>query len=318
MKPTLISRKSCVLTRTTAFLVIFLLPCGAALIIYYWRSQDRQMRRSIGETVQFEVDNLTAAYDFYRGKVVGQVYLDLYKTQLAQDPDFMSKMAGLCVEYYRDRRHTPDQEFFDKEFADIVKEGFLGMKYLFTMVMPSDTVSELFVSSSSSEESVVYNWEAPPSILQAVEAGARARYLPGGFPELGMDADSFLYLRVESFESLNSEYAIVLVSDIHERVTAIEGFYREEGNHAILVFGIIMLVAMMFLSLISYFFLRYMIHKHITEPIDYLSSAAEEIMQGNLEVDIEVQKGEDFEGLKRAFREMVVAFRDMITRSTKE
>lgn len=315
MKTTLKSRKSRVLRRTTAFLVAFFLLCGAAIFVYYWHSQDRQMRRSIDETVQFEVENLTAAYDFYWGKIIEQVYRDLYSTYLAQDPDFTSKMAGLYVEYYREKKQTPDQEFFDKEFADIVKEGFLGMKYLFTLVMPSDIVSEPFVSSSS-DESMVYSWEAPPSILQAIEEGTRARYLPGGVPELGMDADSLLYLRVEPFESLNSEYAIVLISDIHERVAAIGDFYRDERGHAILAFGIIMLVAMMLLSLISYFFLRYMIHKHITEPIDSLSTAAEEIMQGNLDVDIEVQKGEDFEGLKKAFREMMVALRDMIDRST--
>lgn len=245
------------------------------------------------------------------------MYTELYKTQLAQDLDFMSKLAGLYVEHYQQRRQTPEQEFFDKEFADIVKESFLGMKYLFTVVMPSDIVSEPFVSSSS-EESMVYNWEIPPGILQAIEEGARARHLPGGVPELGMDADSLLYLRVIPFESLNSKCGIILVSDIHEKVTAIEGSYREERNHAILVFGIITLMAMIFLSLISYFLLRYMIHKHIAELIDYLSSAADEIMQGNPDIEIEVVEGEDFESLKRAFREMMVALRDMITKSTEK
>ncbi len=316
MEYALKSRKSRVLKRTAAFLVVFFLLCGAAIFIYYWQSQDRQMRRSIDETVQFEVDNLTEAYDYYWGRIIDQVYMDLLEKQLAQDPDFLSKMESMYVEYYREKKQTPDQEFFNREFADIVKGGFLGVKYLFCVVMPSDIVSEPFISASS-EQGMVYNWEPPGYMLQAIDEGVRSMYLPGGVPELDMNGASLLFIRVEPFKSLNSEYAIVFVADIHERVTAIEAFYGEERDKAVLVFGIIMIIAVLFLSLISYFFLRHMIRKHITEPIDYLSSAAEEIMQGNLDVEIEVTEGEDFENLKRAFREMVVALRDMINMSTR-
>jgi len=52
-----------------------------------------------------------------------------------------------------------------------------------------------------------------------------------------------------------------------------------------------------------------------TEPIDELSAAAERVMEGDLEVEITVREGEEFEGLKRVFRDMVDSIKRMIERS---
>jgi hypothetical protein len=41
-------------------------------------------------------------------------------------------------------------------------------------------------------------------------------------------------------------------------------------------------------------------------------------MEGNLDVEIIVREGEDFEGLKRVFKQMVDSIRLMIERSTGE
>jgi len=60
------------------------------------------------------------------------------------------------------------------------------------------------------------------------------------------------------------------------------------------------------------------IGKRITRPIDELSAAAEEVMEGNLDVEIEVRRGEEFEGLKRAFKDMVESFRRYIAKSVGE
>ncbi len=275
------------------------------------------MQRSIDETIQMEVENLTLAYDYYWEKIIDQVYRDLLEIQLEQDPDSLKNLDAAYVDAYREKKQTPDQKFFSQEFQDIVEGGFLGAEYLFSVVMPSDIVTEPSITTSS-EESMVYNWEIPGYLLDAIEGGEKANYLPDGIPELGIDAPTLVYIRMEPFRTLNSEYAIIIAADIHENVAAIKAFYGDERDQAILVFGIIMAVAIMLLSLISFFFLRYMIHKHITEPIDYLSTVAEEVMQGNLDVEIDVEEGEDFEGLKRAFKEMMLALRDMINKSMEE
>ncbi|MBN1288086.1 MAG: HAMP domain-containing protein [Actinobacteria bacterium] len=43
----------------------------------------------------------------------------------------------------------------------------------------------------------------------------------------------------------------------------------------------------------------------ITEPIDELADAAEQVIAGNLDMEVPVRRGEEFEGLKNAFNEML-------------
>ena len=69
---------------------------------------------------------------------------------------------------------------------------------------------------------------------------------------------------------------------------------------------------------ISFFVLSYMIRRRITEPVDQLAAAAEQINEGNLDVDIAVHEGGEFEGLERAFKQMVDSWRTYIDKSVGE
>jgi nitrogen fixation/metabolism regulation signal transduction histidine kinase len=67
--------------------------------------------------------------------------------------------------------------------------------------------------------------------------------------------------------------------------------------------------------IVTFFGLRLMIRKRITEPIDILSAKAGEVMEGNLDVYVMVHKGGEFEGLESAFKEMVESMRAYIEKS---
>ncbi|MBN2025707.1 MAG: HAMP domain-containing protein, partial [Actinobacteria bacterium] len=70
--------------------------------------------------------------------------------------------------------------------------------------------------------------------------------------------------------------------------------------------------------IITFFVLNYLIRRRITEPIDQLAAEAEEVMEGNLDVEVEVHEGGEFQNLERAFKEMVQSIRKYIIRSTGE
>ena len=103
-----------------------------------------------------------------------------------------------------------------------------------------------------------------------------------------------------------------------EKIASINKFYDEERNKINLMLWETMLISIVVAILITFFVLSYLIRKRITEPIDELFAAAEEVMEGNLDVQIEVKEGEEFEGLKRAFKEMVESFRKYIAESVGE
>ena len=100
-----------------------------------------------------------------------------------------------------------------------------------------------------------------------------------------------------------------------DSIAEIEGFYDQERNRINMVLAGVIGGSILVVFLISFFILSYLIRRRITEPIDELSAAAERVMEGDLDVNITVHEGGDFQGLERAFREMVASFRKMIARS---
>ena len=67
--------------------------------------------------------------------------------------------------------------------------------------------------------------------------------------------------------------------------------------------------------LITFFILKRMIYKQITQPIDELTAVAGEVMDGNLDLEIDIREGEEFETLKRAFLEMLESILTVVNKS---
>ena len=70
------------------------------------------------------------------------------------------------------------------------------------------------------------------------------------------------------------------------------------------------------LVLLTFLALSFLIRRQITRPANDLSAAAEQIMDGSLDVEIPIREGEELESLKHLFREMVEGFRMLIARAT--
>ena len=101
-------------------------------------------------------------------------------------------------------------------------------------------------------------------------------------------------------------------------ITSIYDFNNEERNRANLMLAGILAGSIAIIILITFFFLNHLLRKQITQPADELSTAAEEVMRGDLDVQVVVQEGEELEELKRAFNEMVDSLRRFIARSVGE
>jgi nitrogen fixation/metabolism regulation signal transduction histidine kinase len=95
-------------------------------------------------------------------------------------------------------------------------------------------------------------------------------------------------------------------------------FYSSEKNRSTAIIAAIVGGSVLLIILITFFVLSSLIRRQITKPIDALAAAAGEVMDGNLDVEVEVHPGGDFEDLERAFKEMVDSIRTYIAKSTGE
>ena len=86
-------------------------------------------------------------------------------------------------------------------------------------------------------------------------------------------------------------FAYVSVIPMQEKFDTINAFYDNGRQSLNIALGLVILVSVLAVTLITFFVLSYLIRRRITEPVDELAAAADEVMQGNLDVEIKVDEG---------------------------
>ena len=169
----------------------------------------------------------------------------------------------------------------------------------------------------ASDESLIYNWQVPQYVLEAIDNGDSHIYKEDGIPELGLQGE-YLITFNEVIGEGQFDGISISVKSMGEEVDALNAFFSDEQNKINLIMGLVLFGSIILVVLITFFILSYLIRKRITEPVDELALAAEQVNEGNLDVEIEVHEGGEFEGLERAYKEMVEGWRKIMERSIGE
>ncbi len=298
--------RSRVLYRMTAFLVILFIISGVVIFFSYRDSQNRQIRESVDARLTTYNKNVADSYEFMNRL--------LRALTLASYPDVGNLET---VNAFLEKQPTPVQGFLNGQLKTTVDAKMFGTEVGMAMIVPSSSQQQAVVVASS-DEGLIYNWQAPDYLLQAIRGGEPYIYLPNGMPELGLGDETLVLLKMG--ESAGSDFPLTFVRVVsdHDQLAAINIFYDQQRKDAGIALGLIILVSMIVLSLLSYLGLAYLIRKRINKPIDELAAAAEEVVGGNLDVEIEVRKGEEFEGLKYAFKELLGTFNAALSGSVGE
>lgn len=215
------------------------------------------------------------------------------------------------------KKYTEVQRWADAGLREMIEQGFFGALYVIVILPPTSLNPEPFVIDSNDSD-LVYKWEVPKYMVEAVEQGKGYVLLEDGVPELGLDGTQLvLFIEQESL-SPSVMYVYVSVIPFQEQLDAINAYYDNERRNVGLILGLAISLSVLAIILITFFILNYLIHKRITESIDVLAAEAEKIMEGNLDVRVKVHQGGEFEVLEHAFKEMVEGMRKYIARSIDE
>jgi methyl-accepting chemotaxis protein/preprotein translocase subunit SecG len=298
--------RSRVLYQITAFLIVLFILSGVAIFFSYRSSQNRQIQESIDSLLVTYNENVADSFKS----------MDRALRALAQ-ASFPEVGSQENINALLEEQQTPVQGLLDGELKKITDAEVLGAEVVLAMLMPSSQAQQPVVVASS-DEGLVYKWEMPGYLTRAIQDGEPYLYLPDGMPELGLADETLVLFNMGDSQSSNFPITLVSVVSIHDELVAINAFYDQQRKDASIALGLIILVSLILLSLLSYLGLAYLIRKRINQPIDELAAAAEEVIGGKLDVKIEIRKGEEFEGLKYAFRELLDTFRAMLSRSVGE
>ena len=304
------SSRSRILYQITGLIVAVLVVSGLATFLAVRDSQERLIDNSVKKLIETNADNTYSTYAYISTSLIGEMEEMLAETDTRE-----------FVQALMDERIVDAQRYINQELARIVEEGLLDIETVFILLPASQVFPETTVVNCD-DESLIYTWEVPDRVEKAMEDGEPYILMEDGIPELGLNGEYLIVLKqVESSPSQRmgmGAASMAAVIPMADSIAEIEGFYDQERNRINMVLAGVIGGSILVVFLISFFILSYLIRRRITEPIDELSAAAERVMEGDLDVNITVHEGGDFQGLERAFREMVASFRKMIARSVGE
>jgi nitrogen fixation/metabolism regulation signal transduction histidine kinase len=309
------SRRSRILYEVTGLVVILVIASGLLTFLFVNATFNRLVDKSIDKVVEEQAVTIDSGLRYVAEKESEAILGDLSQLSMQE----LVEMTRMAVE-------TGEPSDFAKDAAErmkrLVADKVLGLELVLdiTMANPPLVTKDIIIVSTEDELMMKKPPEGVLAAIAEVEAeGKTYVFLEEGMPELGLEGEYLLslYDMSELNPLFSGQWGAHFVP-MHEAVASIEDFYNSEKDRAMLIIGLIIAGSVLLVILITFFVLSSLIRKQITEPIDTLAAAAAEVMEGNLEVEVEVHEGGDFEGLERAFREMVESIKKFIARSVGE
>jgi HAMP domain-containing protein len=304
------TRRSRVLLEITVLVAVLYIVGGLAAFFIASRSFNHLAKSSTDKLIDEKAQTISSSYD-YLAELEMQLLLDNFGLG---NIDRNRLYAKLALEDPNDL--DPLQTFLNQEVAKMRESELLGLQSIF-MAVPNPMGGGL-ITFVSSDPGQLY-MQFPDEIVSAVEGGESYLLMEDGLPALGVKgAQLITFSYIASPVSSDIKVAFIGVTPMQQDIDDINKFYDDEKKDTMINYSIISVISVVLIILLTYFVLRYLIRKRITEPIDILSGEAEEVMEGNLDIDIAVHKGGEFEGLETAFKKMVESFRVYIARSIGE
>jgi nitrogen fixation/metabolism regulation signal transduction histidine kinase len=303
-RPVQSKRRSSILWQITLILVVILFVYGIAAFFILRNSQDRLIDHGTERLVETEAENFISSLDY-----AIQIKVPEYVESFAST-DTKTIFADLAA-----GRLSDLQQEVDASMQEMVQAGFHGLEKVM-LVVPSSTVNPETILWACNDESLIYNWQCPDYFDEAIQDGTTYMLMPDGIPELGLSGEYLVtFIQVENPLIPTMPFYYIAVKPMSQELATIDEFCDKERARANLFLASILEGSIILVILISFLFLNHLINKQIVRPAQELSEAAGKVMEGDLDVAVSVHEGEELEGLKRAFNEMVTSLRDMLARS---
>jgi methyl-accepting chemotaxis protein len=300
------TKRSRVLNRIILALLVILVVLELATFFIYRGSQDNLVRNSKQQFLEQQTNNLNSSI-FYVFRINASRLLEVAKDVPTQQ----------TLEAIANKTLTPIQVYLNSIMKEQVALGFNQIEL--GLMIPINSIPGMgpFVYASSDEQ-LIYNWELPAYITDHLDDDSYSQFFEDGVPELGLEGKQLMVMGKESEPTNNVTMSVVVFRPMDEEVAAIDAFYNRETRKTRIASVLLVVVAALIVIAISYLYFSYLIRREITKPIEELEQVAAEVMDGNLEVELEVREGEEFENLKRSFMAMVESIRNVIGRTFGE
>lgn len=199
--------------------------------------------------------------------------------------------------------------YIEETLAAMIGEGFSGLEGA-SLLLPSPSGGERYIPIASAGTASLR--EPPPNLLQAVQAGRLWVWTGEDYSETP-DGRNLVVAKQVDLNGKGLTAYFLAARSMDSEIATIDRFCeskRSQSRRNLALLGLAFSVGM---SLLTYAFLNLLVRRRITRPIGELQRAATEVMSGNLDVRLQIRKGEEFAGLKQAFNTMVENLKAIIS-----
>ncbi|MBN1288724.1 MAG: HAMP domain-containing protein [Actinobacteria bacterium] len=307
---------------TTIVVTLFIISSGLSLL-FFQQSQAELFEKSREQIVRSTAEAVSSGH-YYMASLIERYFV-------LRIPDITSAESMKLFLYSVANRITnPVQLELNSALKDIVKERFQNLVMAIEAVPPISGINEKPLLFLSTRDRFIFE-DLPEKFTGLFEMTAddnssyRARIddfnsymlLDEGVPEFSLDGP-YLVMSFRQTFSFPTEQVLWFFDfkPMGEQLAEIDSLYLEESKTTLIALSIVLSISILAVLIITVFVLNLLIRIRITGPIKELERSVEEVMEGNLDVEIPVNSGEEFEGLKTAFGEMLRNLRELLNRST--
>ncbi len=292
-------------TVTGLTLAVFLVFTLATILLLN-RSMNRLTRKSQEVLLKSQAETIKSSTD----------YISYFTGQRAVER-LTSISPNETLEGFFQKEVLPVQRELSQELRSMVERGLNGLDAILVVLLvepfgdrPAENVIYL-----ASDERWIYSAQVPEKIVASIKNGDTYLWLEEGIPELGLTGEHLVVLHPFSPLVPYTRIYIVCSRPMHDEITRMESALEQErtSNMAFLLGFLAMAIAV--LAVIVLIVLRRLIISRITRPVERLAGAAAKVMEGDLDVEVEVDEKSEFAVLEEAFKNMVESLRRLIEKS---
>lgn len=291
-------------------LVVFILS-GIVSLMLNLRSTNELTEKNKEKIIKALVQDMSTSFTYIADDLQEEVIASP-NVGVVSIPEFVDAIVNKDV--------MPVQVEANSKMKEIVDEGVLETELLAFVIPEAPPVIEEPVLFMSSEEKLMYS-EVPDEILEILDSGDEHGIIEDGISEWDLRDEQLVVFEEFSIgESAGigwSGYATAL-RPIHDDIEEINENLNKEKEDLNILMLIVVACFSVALFIIIFVVLSYLIRSRITRPIEELSEAAEQVIEGDFNVEVSVREGEEFANLKNVFNLMLKSMREFIMRSVSE
>ncbi|MBN1289204.1 MAG: HAMP domain-containing protein [Actinobacteria bacterium] len=307
--------RSTLLIQIVSMISIVFILAGTASVLVINRSISNMVENTKEEVIDTRAELTMSAHEF------GLELLTLVSPLLSANPAGQEEVFNEFMDAVMNKTVSSLQAESNKLLKSMVDSGLLGIELLCDLVPPNPLMSSNYMVLMSSDLDYLYT-EPPDEVAELLDKGEDSYELyEDGFPELGFNEATLVTTYEFGGEvaaggtTQESVLWSVDYTPMGGEIAGIDKFFGDESNRLNVTTIIIIAVYVLAVILITGFITGYLIRRKILLPIDDLVDAAREVTAGNLDVQVEVRRGDDLENLKTAFNEMIKSLRDIVKKS---